>query len=602
MLLTFPGSAALLVALLMQPAQSCTNILVSRGASSDNSTHLSYNADSGSLFGSLGHYPAKDHPAGATREIWDWDGSFYLGQIPEARHTFNVVGNANEHGLIIGETTFGGLESLSGAGTGAIMDYGSLIWVTLQRAKSAREAITLMDHLCQTYGYASEGESFSITDGDEIWLMELIGKGNETGAVWVARRVPEGFIGSTANQARITTFPLDDPQNCLYAPDVVTFAKKRGLYPAQGNAEDFSFSDVFDPPTFGGVRLGEARVWNIFQPASGGAFSTYLDYAQGFNLTNRMPLFAKVAKPLSVNDTMQLMRTHFEDSWFDPRGIERADVGAGAGHSPYRWRPLTWSSDGQRYVNERTVGVQQTAWAFVGQSRAWMPPPLRALFWFAPDDSSTAVRIPLYGCATRVPPSFGDRVGQQPGAAVDYAVEADAYTMSMDSAFWVYNLVANLAYGDRYAEVMPLVQAKIHYFQAHFFDATAAMDQKALALIKEGQLAEAIELVTTFGVDTGEQMTKDWRAFWMFLFSRVRDGFTVTSPRVPQCKAGQRQGCTHRALPDAAATGYSKRWYAQIVADPQNAAHYAVPAEHTRDAATLKATQRKILLMDKQHE
>ena len=340
-------------------ARGCTNILVSRGASADNSTQLSYNADSGSLYGSLGHYPAADHPPGALREIWDWDGSFYLGSIPEVSHTYNVVGNANEHGLIIGETTFGGLEALGGAGTGAIMDYGSLIWVTLQRAKTARAAIAIMDSLCQTYGYASEGESFSIADGEEVWLMELIGKGKEKGAVWVAQRVPEGYIGSTANQARITTFPRDDPANCLFAKDVVSFAQSHGLFPKDASEASFSFSDTYDPVTFGGVRLGEARVWNIFQPASGGAFGEYLDYAQGKNLSHRMPLFARVAHKLTVNDTMELMRTHFEDTWFDTRGLSRDDVGAGSGNSAYRWRPLQWSSGGKHYVNERTVGVQQ---------------------------------------------------------------------------------------------------------------------------------------------------------------------------------------------------------------------------------------------------
>ena len=238
----------------------------------------------------------------------------------------------------------------------------------------------------------------------------------------------------------------------------MTFAQSRGLFPKDASEASFSFSDTYDPVTFGGVRLGEARVWNIFQPASGGAFGEYLDYAQGKNLSHRMPLFARVVHKLSVNDTMELMRTHFEESWFDPRGMARDDVGAGPGNSAYRWRPLQWSSGGKDYVNERTVGVQQTAWAFVATSRGWLPPPIRALFWFAPDDSSTAVRIPLYGCATRIPPSYADRAGQEPAAAVAYGVEGDAYTMSLDSAFWVYNLVANLAYGERYADVMPLVQ------------------------------------------------------------------------------------------------------------------------------------------------
>lgn len=560
---------------------------------------ISYNADSGSLYGSLGYYPAADHPAGTMREIWDWDDSFYLGSIPESSHTYNVVGNANEHGLIIGETTFGGLPQLDGHGTGAVMDYGSLIWVTLQRAKSAREAITIMDDLCQKYGYASDGESFSIADGNEVWLMELIGKGKQRGAVWVARRVPEGYIGSTANQARIQTFPLNDPDNCIFAKDVVTFAQDEGLYPKDGKPEDFSFSDTYDPTTFSGVRLGEARVWNIFQPASGGAFSEYLDYAQGYNLTHRMPLFAKVVKKLHVNDTMNLMRTHFEGTWFDPTGTSRADVGAGPGYSAYRWRPLEWESNGKKYINERTVGVQQTAWAFVAQSRSWLPAPIRALFWFAPDDSSTAVRIPLYGGATRIPASFGDRVGQEPGARVDYAVEADAYTMSMDSAFWVWNLVANMAYGERYADVMPIVQRKIHFYQNQFFTATAKIDSQAEALLLKNATSEAIELITKFGVDTGEQMTKDWRNFWMYLFVRFRDGYTTSKPVKPQCTGKQRKDCTSRLIPQTSETGCSDDWYSRIVEDGANAAHYGVPPEHFQSSAERAANRRKILRMDK---
>jgi len=595
-----PAFHAALLALAVTFGRCCTNILVSKGASEDGSTMISYNADSGSLFGSLGHYPAADHPAGTMREIWDWDGSFYLGSIPEVRHTYNVVGNANDQGLIIGETTFGGLPQLNGAKTGAIMDYGSLIWVTLQRAKTAREAIATMDELCQKYGYASDGESFSIADWNEVWLMELVGKGKLRGAVWVASRVPEGSIGSTANQARTQTFPLNDPGNCIYSKDVVTFAQDQGLYPKDGKPEDFSFSDIYDKPTFSGVRLGEARVWNIFQPASGGAFSEYLDYAQGKNLTHRMPLFAKVAKKLHVNDTMNLMRTHFEGTWFDTTGTLRSDVGAGPGNSAYRWRPLEWESGGKKYVNERTVGVQQTAWAFVAQSRGWLAAPIRALFWFAPDDSATAVRIPIYGGATKIPPSFGDLVGQEPGAATDDAVAADAYTMSMDSAFWVWNLVANLAYGERYNVVMPLVQQKIHFYQDKFFAATAKIDSQAQVLLsKNPDSLEAIELITRFGVETGEKMTKDWRNFWMFLFAHVRDGFTVTAPRSKQCVGSERKDCTSRRIPQATATGYSDAWYARVVADGDNKAHYAVPDEHFDGPAIRAANQHKMNRMNK---
>jgi len=578
-------------------SHACTNILVSKGASADGSTQIAYNADSGSLYGSLGHYPAKDHAPGTMRDIWDWDASTYNGHIPEVNHTYNVVGNVNEYGLIIGETTFGGLSDLGGVGTGNIMDYGSLIWVTLQRAKTAREAIATMDHLCTEYGYASEGESFSIADPNEVWLMELIGKGKEKGAVWVASKVPEGYIGSTANQARTRAFNHSDPENVLYAHDVVTFAQSKGLYPKDADPLNFSFSDIYDPLTATSARLAEARVWNIFMPVTDGAFIEYLDYAQGRNLTNRMPLWAKPLQQLSVNDTMNLMRTHFEGTWFDNRGENRKDVGAGPGNSPYRWRPLTWKRNGLTYVNERTVGVQQTAWAFVAQSRSWLPAPLAALFWFAPDDSSTAVRIPVYGGVTRIPPSFGGRQGQEPAAAVAYAVESDAYTMSMDSAFWVWNLVANMAYGERYRDVFPEIQSKIHFFQDRFFKETEHIDEVASQKFKTDPAA-AVEMVTAYTVTTGEQMTKDWRNFWMYLFSRYRDGFTTAPPPKKVCKGAEKTGCTSRVVPDCATTGYTEEWYDRILTDSDNEEHYAIDVEQGRE----ELAKKKLLVMDKRRK
>jgi len=576
---------------------ACTNILVSKSASADGSTQLAYNADSGALYGSLGHYPArKNIPSGTRRQVWDWDGSFFLGTIPEASETFNVVGNCNEHGLIIGETTFGGLEQLDGHNTGALVDYGSLIWITLQRAKTAREAIALMDSILREFGYASDGESFSIADPNEIWLMELIGKGNATGAVWVASRVPEGHIGSTANQARTRTFNQTDPENVLFAKDVVTFAVSQGLFPADADPNAFDFSATYDPPSPVTARLAEARVWNIFNRVSAaGTMDSYLDYAQGRNMTNRMPLFIKVSQKLHVNDTMELMRTHFEGTWFDNTGTTNPDLGAGPGHSAYRWRPLTWKSGEGSYLNERTVGVQQTAWAFVGQSRSWMPRQMAALFWFAPDDSATAIRIPLYGGVTRIPSSFGGVSGQDPAAGVPYAVEADAYNMNMDSAFWIYNLVANIAYGERYNDVYPLIQQEIHKYQGKFFTETATLDKTAAALFREGQEEQAVELITKYCETTGNWMTGQWRNFWMFLFSRTRDGFTTIPPKKPQCKHGQTESCTSRLLPDTQTTGYNKEWYARMVADPANRAHYQVPG-----STVSAADERKMLRMDKQ--
>eukprot|EP01116_Phalansterium_solitarium_P023150 TRINITY_DN7968_c0_g1_i1.p1 TRINITY_DN7968_c0_g1~~TRINITY_DN7968_c0_g1_i1.p1 ORF type:complete len:596 (-),score=210.33 TRINITY_DN7968_c0_g1_i1:178-1965(-) len=576
------ASAALAVALFLGAAQACTNLLVSKGASADGSVIVAYNADDLDLFGSVSLYPAANHSANATRQTWDWDGQFYLGEIAEAAYTRNVVGNINDAGLIIGETTFGGLDELDGHGYGWRMDYGSLIWVTLQRASTAREAISIMDQLCTQYGYGSSGESFAIGDPNEVWLMELIGKGNETGAVWVATRVPEGHVTATANQARTLTFDQNDPDNVLFAPDVISFARQRGLYPQDAPDADFSFADVYDPISFGGARFCEARVWNVLNPASGGALDSYLDYAQGYNLTNRMPLTVQVAQLLSVNDTMSLMRTHGENTWFDNSGMIRPDLGAGPGYSNYRFRPLAWTWNGSNYLNERTVGAQQTGWAFVAQSRSWMPPSLAAVMYFAPDDSSTSPRVPFYACLTRLPASFGDRAGQLPGAGVPYAPVADGLTMSLDSAFWVWNMVGQYAQGERASDAVPLILEAVNTYQQRFFEEVAGVD-KAASVLLESDPAAAVEFVTSYVETAGQQMTKDWLQFWMFLFSRFRDGATMTPSALPQCQGGQTQGCLARPMPTVDEQGYSDQWYQRIVNDSDNRQHFALPSDERSD-------------------
>ncbi|KAL1518719.1 hypothetical protein AB1Y20_003006 [Prymnesium parvum] len=573
----------------LTPARACTNIIVSRGASSDGSTIMAYNADDANTYGSLVHFPAADYEPGAMREVWDWDDAIYLGSIPEAPHTFNVVGNVNEHGLMIGESTFGGVHQLDGHGTGAILDYGSLMWITLQRARTAREAISTMDSLVQTYGYASDGESFTIADGTEAWLLEMIGKGKERGAVWVAMRVPDGFIGGTANQARIRTFPLDEPEQCLYSADIVSFAQRAGLYPAGAAAADFSFSDTFDPLTFSGARHGESRVWSVFQRATGGALDEYAAYARGEELWHRMPLFVRVARPLAVEEVMELMRTHAEGTWFDATDTAGEDVGAGAGHSPYRMRPLVWRWGGEAYVNERTVSTQQTAWAAVSQSRGWLPPPIRALLWWAPDDSGTAVRTPLYGGARAIPAAYGDVVGQVPGAGQPYGVGGDALHMDLRSAFWVYNLVAHMAYGERYAEAMPLIAAKVGEVQRRLLGAAAATDAAAARLLAaDAHSAAAYDAITRFGVQTGQALVEEWRGFWMFLFARFRDGVTLGAPALPLCsRRGNYSGCACKLLPSVREVGYGSRWRARIAAET---------AARTRKA-NFRAEGRKVQLM-----
>lgn len=441
-------------------ANACTNLIVTPGASADKSAMIAYNADSGSLYGQLYHYPAATPPKGSMRSIYDWDSGEYHGQIPEASTTYNVVGNTNEYGLVIGETTFGGLSSLQSQ-KGAKIDYGSLIWITLQRAKCAREAIELMDSLMQEYGYASEGESFSITDQHESWVMEIIGKGDyERGSVWVAVRVPDGYVSGHANQARITTFPLEDPEKALYSSDVISFARKIGIYPADARDEEFSFSDVYDAVTFEGARFCEARVWSLFSALMGVEWSArYLDYAEGRNLTNRMPLFVKPNDKVDVQKVISLMRNHYEGTTMDMT----VDVGAGDGSMPYRWRPLTWTAaNGSTFFNERAIGTPQTGWNFVAQSRADMPRELSALLWFGVDDSATTVHFPIYGSATRVPSSFGGQ-GPQDG------VVPPMMQFDMNSAFYAFNLVSNWAYF-RWNMIYPEVYDAIAAKEKSFFD------------------------------------------------------------------------------------------------------------------------------------
>eukprot|EP00051_Salpingoeca_urceolata_P008794 m.108942 g.108942 ORF g.108942 m.108942 type:complete len:610 (+) comp15944_c1_seq2:50-1879(+) len=572
--------ALVVAAFVLAGVDACTNYLITKGATVDGSTQISYAADSGSLYGSLGHYAAKIHANGSTREVWDWDSGVFMGEITEASETYNVVGNMNEHQLAIGETTFGGLEQL-GHQPGAIIDYGSLIWITLQRTKTAREAIQFMGSLVAEYGYASEGESFSIADPNEVWVLEMIGKGpGEKGAVWVAMRIPDGYVSGHANQARIQTFPRDDPDNCMFSKDVVSFAVTKGLYPASAKPEDFSFSDTYDPVGFTGARFCEVRVWAFFRQVNA-SMESHLDYVQGYNLKNRMPLYVKPAKKIALNDTFWYMRTHFEGTWFQNYGVERADVGAGAFHSPYRWRPLEWQSGGKTYVNERTVGTQQTAWHFVAQMRSWIPDPVGGLFWFAVDDTAHSVHFPMYATATSVPAAFGDRYGQEPAAAVKYGVDGDGLNFSFDSAWWVFNLVANYAYS-RYSDVNADVAANIVAIEKQFIEEVVGIDEAAMAIAKDSR-EDAIAFLTKYSADTGNTLVKTWLSFFTKLFTTYRDGFRNTETSVPVCKPGQRENCTFRPIPSSKETGYDKAWYARIVSE--NGEHYHVPAqqqEHDR--------------------
>ncbi|TKG97271.1 dipeptidase [Puteibacter caeruleilacunae] len=494
----------------LNQSSACTNFLITRGASVDKSTMITYAADSHTLYGELYHTPAADHPADAMLDIYEWDTGKFLGKIKQVPHTYNVVGNMNEFQLAIGETTYGGRKEL-GSQDGAIMDYGSLIYVTLQRAKTAREAIKVMTDLVEEYGYYSSGESFSIADPNEVWILEMIGKGEgEKGAVWVAVRVPDGYISGHANQARITTFPLNDKDNCVFSKDVISFAREKGWF--DGKNKDFSFSDTYAPVDFGAARFCEARVWAGFNKVNS-QMGQYEDYAIGKvkrdkngYATNRMPLWIKPDKKLSVQDVMDMMRDHYEGTSIDMT----TDLGAGPYKLPYRWRPMTWKVGDEKYCNERAISTQQTGFSFVSQSRADLPDAIGGILWFGVDDTYTTCYTPMYTSMTRIPESFA--VGN-----------GDMLNFTWESAFWVFNTVTNFTYL-RYSDMIVDVQKVQKAIEDKHVAYTPAIDAAAKTLWDAGNKEMAIEFLTDYSVNTANRMTKDWKKLAEFLIVKYKDG------------------------------------------------------------------------------
>ena len=517
-------------------SRACTNVLVTKGASTDGSNMVSYAADSHQLYGELYYQKAGVWGKDDMRKINEWDTGKYLGLIPQVSRTYQRVGNMNEHQLIIAETTYGGrpeLEDPSG-----IMDYGSLIYVALERAKTAREAIEVIVDLANTYGYYSSGESFSIADTEEVWVMDLIGKGPDNkGIVWVARRVPDGYICAHANQARISTFPLNDPENCMYAPDVITFAREKGYF--SGKDEEFSFCDAYAPLDFSGMRGCEARAWAAFNILCDGKFTfidkngnevtkdayDYIDYAMGYDKTKRFPLFVKPSRKISVKDVADVMRDHYEGTPMDMT----QDIGAGGNALPYRWRPMGFEHDGKTYVNERAIATQQTGFWFVGQSRGWLPDEIGGVNWFGCDDAATSYLTPIYTSITEVPESF--RVGN-----------GDMITYSPTSAFWMTNRVANACY-KAYNIMFPTVDAEIDAWENAMMEAVVKADEEALAIYKESDgkprkqirrndeerktadpYAAVREYLTRFSVDNAQKIFDKWVALEQLLLVKYIDG------------------------------------------------------------------------------
>ncbi|GLH67858.1 dipeptidase [Geothrix edaphica] len=503
--------------------EACTNLLVTKGASKDGSTMITYAADSHTLYGELYFKRGGRHLPGEMREIREWDSGYTfdtgksLGSIPEAPVTYTRVGNMNEHQLTIAETTFGGRKELHVPS--GIVDYGSLIYIGLERARTAREAIEVMTSVAETYGYASEGESFSIADPDEVWILEMIGKGKgQKGALWVAYKLPDGTISAHANQARIRQFPQNDPKTALFSKDLIPFAREKGWF--KGADKDFSFADTYAPLTFGALRACEARVWSLFRRAAP-SLNIPIDYVKAEKGAKPMPLFIKPDQKLDVRDVMQLMRDHYEGTEFDMT----KDVGAGPYKLPYRWRPMGFKIDGQDYVHERAISTQQTGFSFVSQARGWMPAPVGGVLWFGVDDTYTTVYVPI-SCGIKEPPKA-------------FAIGTGNFdSFSWDSAFWTFNFVSNYTY-TRWSDMIVDVQKVQREFEGRFLADQAEVDHTALNLYKQDP-GLAKDYLTRYAGQQTEQLMARWKKLgesliWKYLDGNVRnEKGEVTHPKAPE--------------------------------------------------------------------
>ncbi len=544
-----------------QTSKACTNFLVTKGASTNGSVMITYSADSHVLYGELYYWPARDYPAGSMVDVIEWDTQKFMGRIPQVLHTYSVVGNMNEHQLSIGETTYGGIHSM--VDPEGMIDYGTLIYFALQRAKNAREAIKVIAELVSEYGYASSGESFSIADPNEAWIFEIIGKGpGNKGAVWVARLIPDGYICAHANQARIMTFPLatgkknsiaitskdlsrifDPAVECVYALDVIDVARANDLY--SGPDKDFSFSDTYNPVNFSGARYCEMRVWAFFRAVSDD-MDQYINYVSGHDLSKRMPLWIKPNRKISNYDLMNFMRNHLEGTPFDMR----KDIGAGPFEAPYRWRPLSWKvsddPEGHEYCNERATSTQQTGFVFVAESRNWLPDPIGGIFWFGVDDAATTVFNPMYCGILEVPESY--KVGN-----------GDLLTYSPTSAFWLFNQVANFCYS-RYNlmnEDALKVQKKL---EKGYIEEIKEIDDAANELYKN-DIWKAREYLTNYSLISARNTFDTWKSLSEYLLVKYIDG------NIKKEKDGkfERTPEGYPAYPDQ--PGYPDSWKKSVIQD-----------------------------------
>ena len=549
-------AAAALVA--YATADACTNFIITRGASTDGSVMVSYAADSHALYGALYHNAGGKHLKGSILPVYEWDTGRYLTDIPQVEESYTTVGNMNEHSLIIGETTYGGREEL--ADPTGLIDYGSLIYITLQRATTAREAIRTIVELANTYGYASSGESFSIADPDEAWIMELIGKGCKLdaegknirkGIVWVARRIPDGYVSAHANQARITQFPFDDPENCLYAPDVVSFAREMGYF--EGDDADFSFADAYCPADFGTVRGCDARVWAFFRTVADG-MEAYEDYAMGYNLKNRMPLWVKPRTKVSPKVVFDCMRDHYEGTPMDMT----KDLGAGGHNCPYRWRPMTFEVDGVEYLNERATATQQTGFWFVAQARPNVPADM-GILWFGVDDAATSCLTPIFCSTQEVPECF--REGN--GSMLEY---------SPTSAFGLFNRVTNFAYM-RYDMISADIRKVTDAWENGQLARMAEIDARAAGY--DSQSARR-RYLTRISVDKAQELFDRWSKLDKYLLIKYMDGnvksehgdvLAYLDSDAPMARHFVENG-NGRQIPDKIQfPGYNEKWKRAVAAD-----------------------------------
>lgn len=547
------ASALMAVAMLgsVSEAEACSNFIVGKKASVDGSVMCSYSADDYGMFQYLCHYPAAKHAKGEMRKIFDWDSNKYYGEIPEAAETYNVIGNINEWQVTIGETTYGGREEMVDS-TG-IMDYGSLIYVALQRSKTAREAIKVMTTLANTYGYNSGGETFTICDPNEAWIMEMMGKGaGSKGAVWVALRIPDDAICAHANQSRIGKFNMKDKKNVMYAKDVVSFARSKGWF--KGKDADFSWKMAYAKPDFSGRRFCDARAWAMLNHFYD--MSPYLDWALGKNPDAQdMPLWVVPNKKVSVQDVENVMRDHYEGT---PLSVaDGSDIGGGIWEMPYRPTPLMYKVDGKQYFNERPVSTQQSGFVFVSQMRSWLPREIGGVFWFANDDANMAAFTPVYCSMTERPECYNT-----PGA--------DALHFSKKNAYWVCNMTSNMVY-PRYSLMFPTLKEVRDSLDNNYFAAQAGVEKKAQELYAQNPQA-AVKYLNDYSVEKAQQMLARWNQLFEFMVVKYNDMIIK-----PTDKNGNFEKTPYGLGARPARPGYPEKFAKQLV--KQSGDKFLVPEE-----------------------